>query len=134
MPRRTARKSAWNWLTDHVASLLVAHRSRRHVRVRYEDLVAAPEEVMRTALERLGIEIDVGAALAHIAEPRTTHTVGGNPTRFSPGWLQIRADEEWYEKARRRDVAVVTAMTWPLLLWFGYPLRARRSSTISPRT
>jgi hypothetical protein len=53
-----------------------------------------------------------------------THTVAGNPSRFKTGKVSLRADDEWISKMRTSDKALVTAMTWPSLLRYGYPIRA----------
>ena len=56
----------------------------------------------------------------------TTHSVSGNPNRFGTGEVELRADEEWRRAMRTVDRGLVTALTWPLLLRYRYPLRAPR--------
>jgi hypothetical protein len=56
----------------------------------------------------------------------TTHSVSGNPNRFGTGEVELRADEEWRRAMRGRDRGMVTALTWPLLLRYRYPLRSSR--------
>lgn len=89
--------------------------------LRYEALMANPRE----GLERI---------LAHAGEPSTTfdflgdgwvdlgcdHTVAGNPMRFHQGRLDLRLDQAWTTKLPERDRKVVTAITWPLQLRYGY--------------
>jgi hypothetical protein len=60
---------------------------------------------------------------------RPTHSVSGNPNRFATGTVEVRADDEWVKHMRRTDRALVTALTWPLLLRYEYALRpaARRT-------
>ena len=91
--------------------------------LRYEALMAQPRE----GLERI---------LAHAGEPVTAdsfsflgdgyvdlavdHTVAGNPMRFHQGRLDLRLDQAWTTKLPERDRKVVTAITWPLQLRYGY--------------
>jgi hypothetical protein len=89
--------------------------------LRYEALMANPRE----GLERI---------LSHADEPSTTfdflgdgwvdlgvdHTVAGNPMRFHQGRLDLRLDQAWTTKLPERDRKVVTAITWPLQVRYGY--------------
>jgi hypothetical protein len=91
--------------------------------LRYEALMAEPG----TGLARI---------LAHAGEPVTPesfaflgdgwvdlgvdHTVAGNPMRFHQGRLDLRLDQAWATKLPERDRKVVTAITWPLQLRYGY--------------
>ena len=94
--------------------------------LRYEALLENPRE----GLERI---------LAHAGEPVTPesfaflgdgwvdlgvdHTVAGNPMRFHQGRLDLRLDQAWTTKLPARDRKVVTAITWPLQLRYGYSKR-----------
>ena len=51
------------------------------------------------------------------------HTVAGNPMRFHQGRLDLRLDQAWTTKLPERDRKVVTAITWPLQLRYGYTKR-----------
>jgi hypothetical protein len=48
------------------------------------------------------------------------HTVSGDPSRFRKGKIELRPDEEWKVKMRGADKNVVTTLTAPLLLNYGY--------------
>jgi hypothetical protein len=94
--------------------------------LRYEALLSDP----RQGLERI---------LAHAGEPATPdafsflgdgfvdlgcdHTVAGNPMRFHQGRLDLRLDQAWTTKLPARDRKVVTAITWPLQIRYGYSKR-----------
>jgi hypothetical protein len=108
---------AYNLLFDALGLL------DRTMILRYEALMAKPRE----GLERI---------LAHADEPVTPesfdflgegyvdlgcdHTVAGNPMRFHQGRLDLRLDQAWTTKLPERDRKVVTAITWPLQLRYGY--------------
>jgi hypothetical protein len=53
----------------------------------------------------------------------TNHTVAGNPLRFRRGDVAIEADLEWRSRLEAGPRRVVTALTWPLLLRYGFRLR-----------
>ena len=95
--------------------------------LRYEALMAEP---------RAGPRADPGPRrrARHPRElrlPRSTatstsavdHTVAGNPMRFHQGRLDLRLDQAWTTKLPERDRKVVTAITWPLQLRYGYSKR-----------
>ena len=95
-------------------------------RLRYEDLVRAPHEYVEAALRRAGAPSDV-AGLEALGSGRVTlgtlHTLGGNPMRFGAGETAVRADEAWRREMAAGSRRSVTAVTWPLLLLYGYSLR-----------
>lgn len=124
--RWPTRRSAWVWLTDHLGSLIVRLNSRSYTRLRYEDFVAAPEATLAAAVADLGLDLDLRGVTTASRPRKAMHTIAGNPGRFGPDWLSITPDEEWRTAIRPRDFRLVTAITWPLLLWFGYPLRGDR--------
>jgi hypothetical protein len=111
---------AYNLLFDALGVL------DRTMILRYEALMADP----RQGLERI---------LAHAGEPATPesfaflgdgwvelgvdHTVAGNPMRFHQGRLDLRLDQAWTTKLPARDRKVVTSITWPLQLRYGYSKR-----------
>ena len=55
-----------------------------------------------------------------IVEFGVNHDVGGNPSRFRTGAVELRPDREWAARMRRRDRRLVTALTLPFLSRFGY--------------
>lgn len=56
----------------------------------------------------------------HTVELETNHTVEGNPMRFQQGTVELHLDEEWKKGMKRTDRRISTALTWPLLLRYGY--------------
>jgi Sulfotransferase family len=96
--------------------------------IRYEDLVAAPRPVLERVLSHATRAADplplVGGSRVALVP---NHTVGGNPSRFRTGVVDLRADQEWTSAMRRRDRAAVTALSWPALHRYGYPVRSVRA-------
>jgi hypothetical protein len=42
--------------------------------------------------------------------------------RATTGWLPVRLDSEWQTGLSTAQLAKVSAITWPLLRVYGYPL------------
>ena len=77
------------------------------------------------ALAALGIEADLGFLQQRALHLGPNHTVAGNPVRFRRGDVAIEADLEWRSRLETGPRRIVTALTWPLLLRYGFPLRGR---------
>ncbi len=48
------------------------------------------------------------------------HSVGGNPVRFKRGGITLRVDDEWKTQMPFSHKLIVTAITLPLLIAYGY--------------
>jgi hypothetical protein len=57
------------------------------------------------------------------------HALGGNPGKLQRDVVEIRPDEAWRTEQSGAAQAVVTTLTLPLLLRYGYPLQPRRRPT-----
>jgi hypothetical protein len=128
MVRQHPLVSARRWsLWQAATELLWRGRSGRYLRLRYEDFVRDPQPAVRAIVALAGEEPAgwpfTGPAMVRLA---ATHSVSGNPNRFGTGEVELRADEEWRGAMRPADRAMVTALTWPLLLRYRYPLRPSR--------
>jgi hypothetical protein len=124
MDRHTMLRSAVEW--DMHNFLVATRRSSlgSYTLVRYEDLVARPKMVLERIGRAIGEPWDTGDMLAEDRTAlRTSHTASGNPSRFTVGTVRIRNDDEWIEKMPRYDRLLVTALTSPGLIRYGYPLR-----------
>jgi UDP-N-acetylglucosamine transferase subunit ALG13 len=104
------------------------------LRTRYEDFVRSPGETVRPVFGFLGRPEDEATLSAlddGVVDLRVSHTVSGNPMRFRTGQVRIRADEEWRTGLMPSDRRLVAAMTAPLRLWYGYPVRQKPPSDSS---
>lgn len=130
MQRQGPLKSALLWLLwNAVTEMLWAQRADHYRLVRYEDLVAHPERVLRDLAEFAGIDPESWPFRSEReVDLDVTHSVAGNPSRMRSGVIALDADLEWMSHMRRRYVLLVTALTWPLLLRYGYPLLPGRST------
>jgi hypothetical protein len=119
------KASALWMLWNGSASAFWRREPERYLRLRYEDFVREP----RAAVERIcAFAGDDLAGSPFVSENEVeltpSHSVAGNPSRFTTGRVALRPDDEWHTAMRRSDRAVVTAVTWPLLWRYGY-LRRR---------
>lgn len=132
MPRFGAAYSSLSWVarnlvTEHVA----ARRGEKQLRVRYEDFISRPGEVLRTVFESLGVTPRVtplrGERTLVLGE---NHTAMGNVTRFTVGEVRLEPDVEWEVAQAPRTRRLVTLLTFPLLRRYGYaPSLTQRPST-----
>jgi hypothetical protein len=64
---------------------------------------------------------------------RATHSMAGNPDRIATGPVELRLDARWAGGMRRADCRLVTALTWPFLLRYGYLRRDAPDGSGTPR-
>ncbi len=130
MPRMSPAKASRRWSLQNYSYAFLsdfAHLSR----LRYEDFVDDPTFYLAEILFRVGFDDETGSLhdVVHGREISLSvdHTVSGNPSRFRTGKIELRPDEEWKVKMRGADKNVVTALTAPLLLKYGYLGRMQTS-------
>lgn len=125
MDRQPAAITALYWMSDNL--LLEGLRLLRvpSRRLRYESLVERPRAQAGAVLRHADPAM-ARAELDFIGEGHVDltadHTVAGNPVRFRQGRLDVRADDEWSTAMPWGQRLTVTAITWPLLLRYGYRL------------
>ncbi len=123
MRRYNPARSALQWFHRNASAELLASPAQAYRLLRYEDFATRPAAVAGSLLSWLGEE-DLGSPFVDdsCVELDAGHTQSGNPSRFRTGKIDIRLDDEWRQRMPFRDGAAVTALTWPLLLRYGYPL------------
>ena len=138
-------KSALLWDALNLGFGLLAARGGQVLRIRYEDFVAEPRETMTRLADFACGATDRTGALDRFLGPdgaklSPSHTASGNPMRFATGSIKLRADEAWRDALPATDRAVVTALTMPLLAWYGYlgwppgrPAPTRPGGRVRPR-
>jgi Sulfotransferase family len=118
-------KSAVLWDVWNLAGgILFKGGPDRYLRLRYEDFVADPPTTVRRILAMVGME-DAELPFVNGNEVRTTpnHSVAGNPDRLRHGAITLRSDDRWRNAMTARNRRLVSVLTSPLLLRYGYPLR-----------
>jgi hypothetical protein len=139
MPTMAPARTAGQWSYQNVALELLASTGTPTLRVRYEDLVAAPKRTLAQIARFTGLEIGahgldfIGTDEdGYWADLGVSHTGSGNPMRFRTGRIRIRPDQEWRTGMRAKDRRTVTAITAPLLRHYGYLGSERRTGALAP--
>ena len=123
MNRYSPGRSACRWLGYNAGFEVLARRGIRSTLVRYEDLVRSPRIELERLLEHAGVRPE-GLSCAfihgHDVALGPNHTVAGNPMRFRVGSVRLRVDDDWKRSFPRSHRRVVSVLTRPLLVRYGY--------------
>jgi hypothetical protein len=126
MPKQNPIYSSFSWIARNLlAERICARLGPGAMRLRYEDFVDDPADTLR----RIVRLVDSEPAKLPLRDERTAilgsnHTLMGNPSRFATGPVEIRSDDEWTLRLGRRDCLLITGVTMPLLLRYGYPIHS----------
>lgn len=134
MQRLSPTRSALLWaFWNAIAGGLVGNGPARYLTLRYEDLIARPLDSVRRITELVGEgQVELPFRDARTVELAANHTVAGNPDRLSSGLVTIRTGAASDQSLSKRDRLLVTALTLPVLVRFGYPLAFRKTSRPTP--
>jgi hypothetical protein len=123
MPTFAAHNTATRWSIANGAFNGLAARAP-YFRCTYEAFVGDPAVCLR--------ELDAFCSGSMVFPPAALdgdrvllgehHIFSGNPMSERTGWVQMRPDERWRGDLSKRQAATVTALSWPLLRRYGYPL------------
>jgi hypothetical protein len=126
---RSVETASREWIVENLASHLLAVAGVPRRLVRYEDLVAAPQQELAAILRFLGEPEDEAARVldGDSLDVKAGHAISGNPLRFKHGPLPISPDEKWQTGLSRADRRRVMLRTFPLATAYGYarPGRSR---------
>ena len=125
MPIKRPWRSAVFWDLENLGLHLLRGVARGYQVLRYDDLATDPQAALRVALEGIGVGADLGFLREHRVHLGPNHTVAGNPLRFRRGELDIAPDLEWRSRLAAAPRWLVTGLTWPLLVRYGFPLEGR---------
>ena len=135
MQRLPPAHSALLWsLWNSTSRRFVGAASNSYMVLRYEDFVAAPVESVRRVAALVGKgDAKLPFVDATTVELAANHTVSGNPDRLRSGSVTIASAGATRKKLSSRQELVVTALTLPILVRFGYPISFRpKSSKMRP--
>ena len=112
------------WLQEYALFPYIKRRCKTYTTLRYEDLIANPKKELSRVMDELGFNI-TKKDLSFIKEDKTVkfkqfHTIWGNPMKFQKGPIKLKLDDEWKTKMPWYKKAIVTALTFPLLLKYKY--------------
>lgn len=120
------------WSALQLESAVLGAAAPHAARLRYEDLVTLPRPTLERALRSVGLAPADGA-LDHVGERSVTlessHGIAGSRTRFTAGRIELQLDDAWHTGMPPHARRVVTAVTLPQLLGYGYVGRRPRADT-----
>lgn len=124
MPRFRPADTATRWLVWNMAFRALGAGTTPYVRVSYESFIAEPHRLLAELSE-------FAATPLALPDPKPTanavtlgphHMFSGNPMRARTGSVELRIDDDWQTMLPGRQFAKVTAITWPQLSVYGYPV------------
>jgi hypothetical protein len=118
-------RAGLRWMECNLAFDVLRRLGTPTARVRYEALAADPPGEVGAALDTVGLPADTVSLGRDAVEVGGQHSLRGNPMRFEHGRRPVRADDAWRREMAAGTRRLVLALTWPLLLRYGY-LRGRR--------
>ena len=126
MDQHPPAKSAAMWTAwNAAAEAFWRNRQGRYMLLRYEDFVRSPGAALAGILPMVGMrDASLPFVDGRTVDLGVTHTVAGNPNRFKTGTATLRLDDEWRGRMKAKEKMLVTALTLPGLVRFGYPVLA----------
>jgi hypothetical protein len=126
LPQHGALFSSLQWMQVNLMTEAVRRRGKRgkSVLMRYEDFAVRLRPTVQGIVDLVGEHPrDLPFLDGQTVRLGINHTVWGNLDRFRTGIVSVRQDQEWKIRMSRRDRAVTSAVTLPLLHRYGYRLR-----------
>jgi len=123
MARCTPRQVSMQWNGQNAAFDLLAATGVPVRQEHYEELVAEPTAVLARIRSFAGLGDDpaaLGFVQGNVVQLQSSHTVSGNPMRFTTGGVTLRSDDAWRTALPARDRRLVSTLTAPLRLRYGY--------------
>jgi hypothetical protein len=119
---RSVSELALRWPVTNAAAELVSKTYRnRSARVRYEDLLAQPEQTLSRLAGLAGERAPDLGFLSDPGRPRASrHMVGGNALRFDQDLVRLRPELARPGTLKPAPAMMVTGLTLPLLVHYGY--------------
>jgi len=118
----SSAQTALLWNGINLLTWRLRRRAHSYQRVRYEDFARAPLDALAAVLQPLGETVDSTGLSGRPLRLDVHHTVAGHSDRFDSGPTDVRLDAVWRQAMPIGARLAVTALTWPLLLAYGYPL------------
>jgi sulfotransferase family protein len=110
----------WNMLIEYFGRKGLGN----YLFLRYEDFVAHPSLHLNEIQEFLDLNNRFNPLNdSETISVKKTHTISGNPLRFETGTIKISEDRRWRNEMKNKDKAIVTALSFPLMLRYSYTLR-----------
>jgi LPS sulfotransferase NodH len=127
MPQLPAFRSALAWVGNNLQAEILRIQRCQNIFLRYEDLVANPTYQVNKILNQVGLP-SISPDQNGIFHIPSSHSIWGNPSRWSRmNAIKVTEDKRWVAQLSKRDFAVTTLISAPLLKRYGYPFfRSRK--------
>jgi hypothetical protein len=135
MPTYSVSSGALRWAAYNLQTWLTRLAGLPYLFARYEDAVADPAPYLERMMAHAGDNRDRSALPledGRLILSSAMHTVMGNAVRLERGSIKLQVDDQWQREMAPRARRTVTAITLPLLVSYGYPLRGRKSAPVAP--
>jgi hypothetical protein len=121
--QRDPRKSSVKWTWFNLSYPVLRWFGTPMMRVRYENLVRHPREVLSDSATFLGVPV-ASDTLGFLHDGQVDlppgHIPAGNRMRMVSGTVALRVDDAWRRELDPASRRLVTLITWPLLRRYGY--------------
>lgn len=133
LDRRNALVGSTLWTGANLLTESLRGRAASFVRVRYTDFVRSPDAEVGRVLAAVGPERGPPARrLPHLngraVRLDVQHVLGSNHVRDEIGELELQEDLEWPRRLSATKRWLVSTLTLPLLLRYGYSLGRAKAS------
>jgi hypothetical protein len=125
MPVQDPAVVAMGWNLKNAFVDVAMSTAGKSILLRYEDFIADPLRHIEAVIDMVGSKQRPPEIRDGTIEIGTDHSLAGNPIRFDRGAVRLRVDDEWRAAMRQRHQALVTTLTWPMLMAYGYMGRWR---------
>lgn len=122
-----AGKTAVYWMLRQLTFDAIRRRygKERSFIVVYERLMEDPNPALRTACRLLGEPEPAGELQLGVPLPMSEVHGPDGSGRFAPTQVVLRVDNRWQSELHPFDRVLMTVLTFPLLLRYGYPIRTK---------
>ena len=119
MPQHRPATSASFWTVWNLAAERLSDDAP-YYRLRYEDLLADPVGRVDEIRALVGLPQPRPGLTSTSVDLEPSHTVSGNPARFTTGTVPLSLDDAWRRDQPTRDRLVVDLLTLPVARRYGY--------------
>jgi hypothetical protein len=132
MPQYSIIKSAVLWTCHNALFHLLSWVGTPTLRMRYEQLIDHPADHLVEIRKFVGLPGDAPAFIdddgtGPVAHLGMSHSVSGNPMRFQSGAIRLRRDAAWRTEMPAGKRRLVSLLTWPSRVRYGYLDRKLRT-------
>ncbi len=124
MPRRSTSRAIITWSVENLYAAFIGRQLPYYTVLRYEDLVQNLTSTLGSALAKLNLaHIPLDILQTDPVQIEPTHSVGGNPLRFTQKTIHVSFDEGWRRQMPSIHQKMLGLLGLPVMLRYGYSIR-----------